>query len=165
METRTKLFYPISILCLSLLPFLCWNFWYQRYLKENFYTALEVTYWHPRDATYGRNPRNCVNHIFVKITLDGSSQDQTKLEFGQQMIRRLIQQPGVTRGIEFTLNDNVKYASLVALFDICLVEGARRYIHYGNKFWVFNFASRGRKTTRFWNGRLPQDFQVKRNSE
>ena len=68
-------------------------------------------------------------------------------------------------GYWITLNANVKYASLVALFDICLVEGARRYIHYGNKFWVFNFASRGRKTTRFWNGRLPQDFQVKRNSE
>lgn len=116
---------------------LCLNVIHQQFQKRNNQRALEVTYWDPRDKV-SPNPLKFVNSNFTKIWLTGSREDQRKLAYAQLAIRKLLHQPDRTLGIEFILTDNAKYSSLVQLFNLCEVEGADSYVHYKNKFWVFN---------------------------
>ena len=108
---------------------------YQQYLHQDSLRVIEVTYWDPVDTAY--NPFKYVNEKFTKVTLNGTD-DNNKLELGQFAIRELINQRDTTFGIEFTLTDNTKYSTLVELYNICEIEGARTYLHYKDKFWVFN---------------------------
>jgi hypothetical protein len=134
-KPRRKLIYPIGLLSLSILPLLCFNSLYQKYLYRDSLSVIEVSYWNPADTAY--NPFKYVNEKFTKITFDGTD-DNSKLKLGQVEIRELLTQRDTTLGIEFTLTDNAKYSTLVALFNICEIEGAWTYLHYKDKFWVFN---------------------------
>ena len=104
---------------------------------------MEVTYWNPADTVYFPSPFRYVNDKFTKMTFTGTDDDKIKLEFAQIAIRELINQKDTTLGIEFTLTDKMKYSTLVALFNMCKVEGARTYLHYQDKFWVFNLWPKG----------------------
>lgn len=142
-KPRRKLIYPIGLLSLSILPLLCYIFLYQQYLKENSLRVIEVTYWTPSDTrAISPSPFRYVNEKFTKMTFTGTD-DKVKLEFAQIAIRELINQKDTTLGIEFTLTDKMKYSTLVALFNLCEVEGARTYLHYQDKFWVFNIWPKG----------------------
>ena len=132
---RRKLVYPIGLLSLSILPLLCYNFLYQKYLHKDSLRVIEVNYWNAADTAY--SPFKYVNEKFTQITLNGTD-DINKLELGQLAIRELINQRDTTLGIEIVLTDNTKYSTLVELYNICEIEGARTYLHYKDKFWVFN---------------------------
>jgi len=125
-------FPAIALSCLAITLLLCRNYCYQDFLQRNSYYALEVTY---PDSPM---PMVFANRSVIKITLDGSSNDKLNIEFARGAIKELIHQQGASRGIEFTITDQAKYSSLVALFNICLKEEARYYVSYDDKFFVFN---------------------------
>lgn len=101
---------------------------------------LEVTMWNPRDTLdypqFG-NPLKFVNDKFVKIKLNGEASDKIKLEFTQLVIRDLVKQDASTEGIELIFDQKANYSSLTKIYDVCEIEGAWRYFHFQNKFWVF----------------------------
>ncbi len=99
---------------------------------------LEVTYWEPTDTVDSHNPMKYVNEKFIKVTLNGTVEDKIKLDSVQLTIRQLIHQKDTTLGIEFTFTNNAKYSSVVRLFNLCKIEGARTYLNHENKLWVFN---------------------------
>lgn len=140
-EPRRKFNSPIDLIILSCLAFLGLSFINQQIQERSCLRALEVTYWSPRDTFYP-SPKSFVNENFNRITLTGSKYDEDKLRFVQSAIRKLIHQSDRTRGIEITLTDQVKYSSLVKLFDLCNQEEVPSYAHYKNKFWVFNLHPR-----------------------
>jgi hypothetical protein len=137
-KPRRRLFYPIGWIGLAVGPLLWMTFLFQRFYEYKRESALEVSYWSPAVSAYMPSPLKFVNDKFMKISLDGSRDDQVKLAFARLAIRELVQQPDTTQGIEFTFKPTAKYASLVALFDVCQVENVRAYANYRNKFWVFN---------------------------
>ncbi|MGC3944738.1 MAG: hypothetical protein QM762_09475 [Chryseolinea sp.] len=111
-------------------------------MARNYYfrrqTAIEVIYSSPRDTAFTPSPLNFVNEKFMKISLDGSRDDEIKLAFARIAIREMIHHNDTTQGIEFNLKPTLKYRTLIELYNICNEEDVRTYIHYGNKFWVFN---------------------------
>ena len=99
--------------------------------------CLEVTYPERKDVT--RIVSKYVGNRIIKITLHGDEEgDQSKLESVQLEIRRLLRSGDLKAGIEITFTDGAKYSSLIRLLDLCTIEGAKMYMHYENKFWIFN---------------------------
>ncbi len=133
-----KIYYVPGLISLIFLPILCYYFQFTKSPKEQ--RILEVTMWNPRDTVeypqFG-NPLKFVNDKFIKIKLNGEASDKIKLEFTQLVIRDLVKQDFSTEGIELIFDQNANYSSLIKIYNLCEIEGALRYCHFKNKFWVF----------------------------
>ncbi len=141
MLPRRKMFYPAGFISLSLFFFLGITTISKR-LPIRF-NCIEVSY--PDSGTFhifNFNPIVFPKENFTRIELTGENEDNTKLVNAQALIKELMNQEDSTKGLEFMFHHGAKYSSLVRLFDLCNIEGARTYLNYGDKFWVFGLRIR-----------------------
>ena len=93
MRRRRKLYYPVGLFSLSLLPMFCIWCIDKRGVFDDL-RALEITWWNKDWYGYVQNPPNFDVHPrreFIDIYLTGNAaEDKVKLDFAQLAIRELV---------------------------------------------------------------------------
>lgn len=140
MRTRRKLYYPVGLLSLAILPMLCmWKL--NSYHVFDDLRVLDVT-WSPKPEEIDsslypiyRTP----NRMYIDINLTGNTEeDNIKLNFAQLEIRNIKATHNTIKGIHFHFSSEAKYSSFVRAINICKIENANQYIASRNNIWVAN---------------------------
>jgi hypothetical protein len=143
MRTRRKLYYPVGLLSLALLPMLCMGTLNSHHVFDDL-RVLDVT-WPPKleDIDSSLYPiYRLPNRIYIDINLTGDTEeDNIKLDFAQLEIRSMKATHDTIKGVRFHFNNEAKYSSFVRAINICKIENADRYIADGNNIWVLNTIS------------------------
>lgn len=133
-RSRRKLPYPAGLFSLAILPLLAFCLFYQKELIRSSQHTLEVTLPEKKDTA--------VTHLIkkyseaTKITLTGTDDDKTKLEYISVAVKELMLGAHGTEAITVTLGEGMHYSSLVKLYDICLIYGVNRYFQNDNSFYI-----------------------------
>jgi hypothetical protein len=150
-----KLFYPLGLISLALLPLLFYiNL--ETHLQKNDLHALEVSYPSKQNITekdtIGSDAWTKQEFLTIqdfiryvgcqRMVLTGDKEDCVKLAYLKIALKEMMQNKSTVTGIEIVLTRHTKYKSLVSLYDICKTEQAPRYLHYRDKFWILTSAAK-----------------------
>jgi len=125
MPERTKQFFYTSV-CYALLSvafIICCIFCYETHVEHA--VAMEV-YWYKEGQNKFWQPPPQRKYVDITFTGDTAA-DRIKLNLGQLYIRGMLHSKDTIHGINFHFSDHARYASLVAVLDVCNIEDAHTY--------------------------------------
>ena len=143
-KKRRKLFYPVGLLSLILLPIISIS-----YINENDDVLKErifpVFYWYPADTIskdefsvfLQRENKIAMEHIrnlkYSDIYLtENDAKNNIEIKKGQALLKELVKSKDTTIGVHFHISNLAKFNYLIKVFNICKIEKANIYLPYKN---------------------------------
>lgn len=100
--------------------------------------VLEVCWYNPNDASpYALKFPPARTYLIVNLK-GNLKNDEIKLDFAQQAIRKMLGNSDTTNGVRIHFTDKAKYASFIRALNICNDEGVRTFAPYKSDIWIFN---------------------------
>jgi hypothetical protein len=146
-KQKRKLYYPIGLISLVLLPVFC--IWYlynckafekPRVIEINLGSDFENEL-----IPFDVHPKRAFIDFYIT---DNDKANKIKFDSSRVEIRKIISTNDTTKGVHYIFDNNSKYQTLIRAIDICLREKAMCFVPKENDLWVFNYIPRPIKMDR-----------------
>ena len=134
-QRRNKIFYyPVLYSIFSVAVTILVIMW--PVLSKKHIGWIEVN-WYKEGVSWGPVPRR----QFLVVTFTGDNiTDSLKLDFGQNFIREMLANKDTVHAIDFHFGEKSRYATFVAVLDICKIEDARYFVASDDGIKVFYYS-------------------------
>lgn len=141
LKKRRKVFYPIGLLSLLFIPFICIWMLNRNQLFDD--SRLLTVYWwnqefyenNPEFFPEGSHPK--INYIY--INLNGNElHDELKLVAAQYFIRWIVKSKSQDHGVHFKFGKKAEFWTFIKAVNICNIENLKVFVPFENDLWALN---------------------------